>query len=182
MSDASQGPGWWQASDGRWYPPEQPPALRPDLPPPPAATPPAWPTAAAAATPSTPTTSVKPSGDADGCAKGFMAIMVGLMLLCGVGLLWGAIKGDDSTSASGADASASVACGHFRNVANDAAKGVLGADQLLPKMREVYDSASVSDNIRVRTAAQQLLAAVTADNDASAQVQEMSAACTAIGE
>ncbi len=23
MSDSSQGPGWWQASDGRWYPPEQ---------------------------------------------------------------------------------------------------------------------------------------------------------------
>ena len=23
MSDASQGPGWWQASDGKWYPPEQ---------------------------------------------------------------------------------------------------------------------------------------------------------------
>jgi hypothetical protein len=22
MSDASQGPGWWQASDGQWYPPE----------------------------------------------------------------------------------------------------------------------------------------------------------------
>jgi len=22
MSDASQGPGWWQASDGKWYPPE----------------------------------------------------------------------------------------------------------------------------------------------------------------
>jgi type IV pilus assembly protein PilA len=22
MSDAPQGPGWWQASDGRWYPPE----------------------------------------------------------------------------------------------------------------------------------------------------------------
>ena len=21
MSDVSQGPGWWQASDGRWYPP-----------------------------------------------------------------------------------------------------------------------------------------------------------------
>jgi hypothetical protein len=21
MSDTSQGPGWWQASDGRWYPP-----------------------------------------------------------------------------------------------------------------------------------------------------------------
>ena len=23
MSDTSQGPGWWVASDGRWYPPEQ---------------------------------------------------------------------------------------------------------------------------------------------------------------
>ena len=26
MSDASQGPGWWQASDGKWYPPQQHPA------------------------------------------------------------------------------------------------------------------------------------------------------------
>jgi hypothetical protein len=25
MSDTSQGPGWWQANDGRWYPPQQPP-------------------------------------------------------------------------------------------------------------------------------------------------------------
>ncbi len=23
MTDTSQGPGWWQASDGKWYPPEQ---------------------------------------------------------------------------------------------------------------------------------------------------------------
>ena len=25
MSDVSQGPGWWQASDGKWYPPDQHP-------------------------------------------------------------------------------------------------------------------------------------------------------------
>jgi hypothetical protein len=25
MSDTSQGPGWWEASDGKWYPPEQAP-------------------------------------------------------------------------------------------------------------------------------------------------------------
>jgi hypothetical protein len=25
MSDSSQGPGWWQASDGKWYPPDQAP-------------------------------------------------------------------------------------------------------------------------------------------------------------
>lgn len=29
MSDASQGPGWWQASDGKWYPPEQHPQYQP---------------------------------------------------------------------------------------------------------------------------------------------------------
>jgi hypothetical protein len=34
MTDWGQGPGWWQASDGRWYPPESHPSL---LPPPPAA-------------------------------------------------------------------------------------------------------------------------------------------------
>jgi|SRR5580658_430950 hypothetical protein len=28
MSDMSQGPGWWQASDGKWYPPEQHPGYR----------------------------------------------------------------------------------------------------------------------------------------------------------
>ena len=25
MSQQPQGPGWWQASDGRWYPPQPPP-------------------------------------------------------------------------------------------------------------------------------------------------------------
>lgn len=29
MSDVSQGPGWWQASDGKWYPPEQAPGAQP---------------------------------------------------------------------------------------------------------------------------------------------------------
>jgi hypothetical protein len=42
MSDVSQGPGWWQASDGRWYPP-QPAATPPPVPPPPGAAPgPQW--------------------------------------------------------------------------------------------------------------------------------------------
>lgn len=34
MSDQSQGPGWWLASDGKWYPPETHPSAAP--PPPPA--------------------------------------------------------------------------------------------------------------------------------------------------
>lgn len=29
MSDVSQGPGWWQASDGKWYPPQQAPGAAP---------------------------------------------------------------------------------------------------------------------------------------------------------
>lgn len=33
MSDVSQGPGWWQASDGKWYPPEQAPGAQPTTPP-----------------------------------------------------------------------------------------------------------------------------------------------------
>jgi hypothetical protein len=33
VSDVSQGPGWWLASDGKWYSPEQKPgAVAPDLP------------------------------------------------------------------------------------------------------------------------------------------------------
>ncbi len=32
MSDASQGPGWWHASDGKWYPPEQQPGYAPPPP------------------------------------------------------------------------------------------------------------------------------------------------------
>lgn len=35
MSDTQQGPGWWKASDGRWYPPETHPDYRPPPPPPP---------------------------------------------------------------------------------------------------------------------------------------------------
>ena len=28
MSDSPEGPGWWQASDGKWYPPEQAPGYQ----------------------------------------------------------------------------------------------------------------------------------------------------------
>ena len=40
MSDWSQGPGWWQASDGRWYAPERHPDWRRPVPPAPAPGPP----------------------------------------------------------------------------------------------------------------------------------------------
>lgn len=37
MSDVSQGPGWWLASDGKWYPPQSEPAPPPPTPVPPPA-------------------------------------------------------------------------------------------------------------------------------------------------
>lgn len=37
MSDTSQGTGWWQASDGKWYAPEAHPSAAPNLPMPPQA-------------------------------------------------------------------------------------------------------------------------------------------------
>jgi uncharacterized RDD family membrane protein YckC len=43
MSDFSQGPGWWQASDGKWYPPEQAPGGAPAAGPAPGGFPPAGP-------------------------------------------------------------------------------------------------------------------------------------------
>jgi hypothetical protein len=46
VSDTSQGPGWWQASDGKWYPPESAPWAAPATPPS-EATPPAVATPAA---------------------------------------------------------------------------------------------------------------------------------------
>lgn len=56
MSDVSQGPGWWLASDGKWYAPEQHPNY---VAPPPAPTPPP----PAPPPPPTPPTSVSPSGE-----------------------------------------------------------------------------------------------------------------------
>jgi hypothetical protein len=32
MSDVSQGPGWWTASDGKWYPPELHPSVQSQTP------------------------------------------------------------------------------------------------------------------------------------------------------
>lgn len=63
MSDAPQGAGWWQASDGRWYPPESHPDARSQQPPPgPSPTTP--PSAGPASPPPGPTT--PPSGPPPG--------------------------------------------------------------------------------------------------------------------
>jgi hypothetical protein len=54
MSSASQGPGWWQASDGNWYPPQQQPGYAPPRPPPPPGPPGYQPAGQAAGIPAPP--------------------------------------------------------------------------------------------------------------------------------
>ena len=81
MSDVSQGPGWWQAADGKWYPPapQQPPA-------PPA--PPAPPTFQA---PGSPPAYYAPAGPKnDGMS--IAALVCGIsglatLVLCGIGIV-----------------------------------------------------------------------------------------------
>jgi hypothetical protein len=55
MSDKSEGPGWWIASDGNWYPPELHPSVR-DVPQPPVPTRMTVPTQAPASDAATPGT------------------------------------------------------------------------------------------------------------------------------
>ena len=99
MSDQSQGPGWWLASDGRWYPPETPPATGVAFPPPVG---PSWtPEAGLAVT--TPG-SGDPSGGPPDATPGTTAAIVigGLLTLVVVGLLVVGLltRGNDSDAAS----------------------------------------------------------------------------------
>jgi hypothetical protein len=87
VSDSSQGPGWWLASDGKWYPP-QPPAPPPDLPPPtlppPTLPPPSYgpapPPTGAYAGPIGP----PPSSGTNGCLK-WGLIVGGIIAVLGIG-------------------------------------------------------------------------------------------------
>lgn len=97
MSDTSQGPGWWKASDGKWYAPEQHPDARasdesgdptepvpsqptdqvPQQPPPGAAPPPGSPPPGAAPPPGPPPSSATPPPPAYGAAPAAPAAQSG---------------------------------------------------------------------------------------------------------
>lgn len=80
MSDSSQGPGWWQASDGKWYPPQDvAPPPPPNMPPPqpPSYLPPPQPSYQGQ--PVTP-----PQSGMSGCLKGGL-IVGGILLVLGLG-------------------------------------------------------------------------------------------------
>ena len=81
MSDVSQGPGWWQAADGKWYPPapQQPPA-------PPA--PPAPPTFQAPGSPPAYNAPAGPKNDGMSIAALVCGISgLATLVLCGIGIV-----------------------------------------------------------------------------------------------
>jgi hypothetical protein len=61
-----------------------------------------------------------------------------------------------------ADASAQLACRHFRNVMGDLE--ILSGAELREKVQEVHDTARVSEEPGVAPAAREMLAAATADD------------------
>jgi hypothetical protein len=90
---------------------------------------------------------------------------------------------DTSSGGGGADASAQVACRHWRNVAGDAASGILSDDELRAKVQEVHSSARVSEEHGIASHAQGLLAAVTQRDSAGVErhAEGLSQACLASG-
>lgn len=59
------------------------------------------------------------------------------------------------------DASTRVSCEHFRNIMSDVAQGVLNDAELRDKLKEVNDSASVSERDDIRAGAVAMLRAIT---------------------
>jgi hypothetical protein len=120
-------------------------------------------------------------------------IILILLLLAGLGVAALASNGDDKNSSGNdtvqrktnvtADASAELACTHLRNVAKDAGKGILTDDEFRDKIKEVYETASVSEDPEIRQNSQELLAAATqGDVDSfTASAQGMLQACQRLG-
>jgi hypothetical protein len=88
---------------------------------------------------------------------------------------------DESAPASEADASAKLACRHFRNVMGDLE--ILSTPELRTKVQEIHDNARVSEEPGVAPAAREMLAAATADDGERflQAVGEMHGACADAG-
>jgi hypothetical protein len=102
-----------------------------------------------------------------------------------IGVVLGAVMlvvavacGDD-----GADASATLACGHFRNVARDQTDGLLTRSELRGKLAEVERDARFSEEPGIARAARDMVAAATAGDDAALAeaVTRFGSACESAG-
>lgn len=88
-----------------------------------------------------------------------------------------------SSGGSSGDASANLACTHFRDVASDAANGLLTDTELRGKLQEVYGDAKYSDSPGIASGAQRMLRDVTNGDsaDMNQAIPAFGDACTAAG-
>lgn len=108
MSDTSQGPDWWQASDGKWYPPEQlPGAAQTPVAPPPTPYPQQAPQGYPVQQPFDPMAKSKLTAGLLGIFLGGFGVhrfylgytqigiiqIVVTVLTCGIGSIWGLVEG-----------------------------------------------------------------------------------------
>jgi hypothetical protein len=98
MSDVSQGPGWWQASDGKWYPPElhphyapPPPPAAATQPPPSAPAAPNWGQPPSGPPPSGPESPTTPPATGAGRSLGSTKLLPGLVIGAGALLILGSL-------------------------------------------------------------------------------------------
>jgi hypothetical protein len=108
-------------------------------------------------------------GDSSDAATGFVGLLVVVVVVGG--LFWACSSmGDDEDPSPAApayedetkgDASARLACGHFYNVLGDVRDGVLTDFELREKLREIHDTARVSETPGIASSAQAMLAAAT---------------------
>ena len=95
MSDTAQGPGWWQASDGKWYPPEQAPGYAAP-PPPPGAGAPAFGPPPGYGTPPPMAYAPAPASGMSGCLKAFLIVLAIVGVLSVVGVIVAVTVVDDA--------------------------------------------------------------------------------------
>ena len=114
------------------------------------------------------------------------------LLIAGLGLAAITSSGNDKGDNTGrheytkttVDTAAGLACGHLRNIAGDAGAGILSDTEFRDKIKEVYDTASVSDDADIRMYSRELLAAVTQqDIDRfSTAAAGFASACSRLGQ
>jgi hypothetical protein len=91
MSEQSGGPGWWIASDGKWYPPEQAPGAAPAQP---------QPTAPPSAPPTAPLPTSAPGSSPDNKGK-VVAVLVAALVLVAVGVVVALTRDSGGDSSKG---------------------------------------------------------------------------------
>lgn len=95
-----------------------------------------------------------------------------------IALVFGACGGGDDEGAG-----ASLACHDFRSTAQDQTDGLLTGAELRDRLQDINGRASVSEEPAIVNAGRDMLAAITAGDDAelASAVRAMGAACDALG-